>query len=345
MVYDGGPQRLHALDGIDLTIERGEFVSIIGPSGCGKSTLLRIIGGLQAPDERSRPDRRPAAPRGPARQADRLRLPGPFAAALAQRHRQRAAAVAGQQGSRGQGPGPGAIRSSLVDARRPRRASSATTRTSSRAACSSASPSRARWSRRRPLLLMDEPFGALDEITRSAMRYELLRVWRSEAGDARLHRRLRHAQHHRGRAALRPRRRDDAAARTHRRHPRHRPAAAARRGDRADPAFLEYTQQPAQPAARARASYEPDPSTPASEHARTARARERPTPAASPCGAAVAARDRCSGPARRRRPRARVRGLGGMDRAQGREAYLVPAPSAVVAAPLRGPLVLHRRKA
>jgi NitT/TauT family transport system ATP-binding protein len=37
------------LDGIDLTVERGEFVSFIGPSGCGKSTLLRLIAGLTAP--------------------------------------------------------------------------------------------------------------------------------------------------------------------------------------------------------------------------------------------------------------------------------------------------------
>jgi putative ABC transport system ATP-binding protein len=39
----------HALDGIDLDIERGEFVSIAGPSGCGKSTLLAILGLLDAP--------------------------------------------------------------------------------------------------------------------------------------------------------------------------------------------------------------------------------------------------------------------------------------------------------
>ncbi|HUF06388.1 MAG TPA: ABC transporter ATP-binding protein [Candidatus Binatia bacterium] len=38
-----------ALSGIDLTIGRGEFVSLIGPSGCGKSTLLRLIGDLTAP--------------------------------------------------------------------------------------------------------------------------------------------------------------------------------------------------------------------------------------------------------------------------------------------------------
>ena len=40
---------VRALDGIDLTIGEGEFVSLIGPSGCGKSTLLRLIGDLTAP--------------------------------------------------------------------------------------------------------------------------------------------------------------------------------------------------------------------------------------------------------------------------------------------------------
>ena len=38
-----------ALEGIDLEIRRGEFISLIGPSGCGKSTLLRVIGDLVAP--------------------------------------------------------------------------------------------------------------------------------------------------------------------------------------------------------------------------------------------------------------------------------------------------------
>src|SRR5271167_1017686 len=41
----------HALSGIHLDIEKGEYVSIAGPSGCGKSTLLSILGLLDSPSE------------------------------------------------------------------------------------------------------------------------------------------------------------------------------------------------------------------------------------------------------------------------------------------------------
>ena len=47
--YGEGDNRFVALDGVDVTIGRSEFVSIIGPSGCGKSTLLMVIAGLVPP--------------------------------------------------------------------------------------------------------------------------------------------------------------------------------------------------------------------------------------------------------------------------------------------------------
>lgn len=47
--YEEG--RIKSLNGINLTIKEGEFVSIIGPSGSGKSTLLNMIGSLDIADE------------------------------------------------------------------------------------------------------------------------------------------------------------------------------------------------------------------------------------------------------------------------------------------------------
>ena len=50
MVFNvGRPNQVDALSDIDLSIDEGDFVSLIGPSGCGKSTLLRLIANLLAP--------------------------------------------------------------------------------------------------------------------------------------------------------------------------------------------------------------------------------------------------------------------------------------------------------
>ena len=48
-IYHMGDEDVHALDGVSLTIDKGEFVAIVGQSGSGKSTLLNMLAGLEKP--------------------------------------------------------------------------------------------------------------------------------------------------------------------------------------------------------------------------------------------------------------------------------------------------------
>ena len=56
-MYLSGSIPVRALGGIDLQVDRGEFLVVMGPSGCGKSTLPNVVGAVDTPTEGASPAR------------------------------------------------------------------------------------------------------------------------------------------------------------------------------------------------------------------------------------------------------------------------------------------------
>lgn len=169
-------RRTQALAGLDLEIAGGEFVSIIGPSGCGKSTLLRLVGGLIEADR----GRLTVAGQPPTagREAKRFGWV-PQSPALLPWRTVRENLTLLPKLNRGQGRGP--VTDHEIDDLL-QSVGLAPFAHSLPAELSGGMQQRVSLIRafalRPPILLMDEPFAALDEITRAEMRFLLLDLWR-----------------------------------------------------------------------------------------------------------------------------------------------------------------------
>ena len=157
-----------ALQGVDLAVQPGEFLSLLGPSGCGKSTALRLIAGLSEPtagtvEWGTRPElgfvfQEPTLMPWRTVEAN-IRLPLQLQGVSRQAAAPRVAEALNRVGLAGFGRAY------------PRQLSGGMKMRASIARALTTRPG---------LLLMDEPFAALDEITRARLNDDLLRLWQQE---------------------------------------------------------------------------------------------------------------------------------------------------------------------
>jgi NitT/TauT family transport system ATP-binding protein len=170
--FGEGAGAVQAVSDIDLTVAAGEFVSLIGPSGCGKSTLLRIVANLIEPSEGS------VLVNG--KPASRARLDQDYGIAFQSAGLLEWRTVQGNVelplGLHGVGKAQRRAQAlELLDL--VGLADFAEHRPSQLSGGMQQRVAIARALARRPaLLLMDEPFGALDEMTRERMQSELIRI-------------------------------------------------------------------------------------------------------------------------------------------------------------------------
>jgi NitT/TauT family transport system ATP-binding protein len=163
-------ERLVALDGVDLVIDRGEIVALIGPNGSGKSTLLRVAAGLLRPDrgeallDGQRIDQ-PSPRLGLVFQEPRL-LPWRSTAANVAYPLELAGMPANERRERVE-PVLRTVGLERAGALLPRELSGGMRQRAALARALAMEPS---------VLLLDEPFSALDELTRERLNLELLEL-------------------------------------------------------------------------------------------------------------------------------------------------------------------------
>ena len=155
-----------ALDGVSLDVGEGDFVALLGPSGCGKSTLLRLIAALDQPDAGRIVWDGPPPPLGFVFQEPTLL---PWACALD--NVRLPLRLEGQDGRDAAANALARVGLAGFEAARPRQLSGGMRMRVSLARALITAPR---------LLLLDEPFAALDEFTRHGLQDDLRQLWQAD---------------------------------------------------------------------------------------------------------------------------------------------------------------------